>query len=63
MSAFICARCSNFRDADDGCEEAPDGYRLVCADCVLEQAAADAGLRDRVIAGATPTPDSIWRRG
>lgn len=37
MSAFICAGCDNFRDADDGCKEAPDGFRLICSDCMDDE--------------------------
>lgn len=60
MSAFICARCDGFRDADDGCKEAP-GFRLICAGCMSdeEEDADDAG-RDGAVAAkrrvATPTP-------
>jgi hypothetical protein len=50
MSAFICARCDGFRDADDGCKEAP-GFRLICAGCMSdeEEDADDAG-RDGAVA-------------
>jgi len=43
MSAFICAECDNLRDADDGCEETPDGLRLVCAACAAEIGCAWCG--------------------
>lgn len=43
MSAFICARRDNLRDADDGCDDAPPelgggspSWRLICIDCMTE---------------------------
>ena len=41
MAMFICARCDELRDSDDGCEEAPAAlysppYQLLCAECVSE---------------------------
>ena len=37
MSIFLCARCDELRDSDDGCEEAPSKYgkfQLLCVDCL-----------------------------
>ena len=38
MSIFLCARCDELRDADDGCEEAPASkygkFQLLCVDCL-----------------------------
>jgi hypothetical protein len=34
MSMFICARCAQLADGDDGCAEW--GRQLVCADCMTE---------------------------
>ncbi len=36
MSAFICAECDGFSDADDGCIETRAGHRLICADCLAD---------------------------
>ncbi len=33
MSMFICGRCDNLRDSDDGCEEGPNNS-LICEDCL-----------------------------
>lgn len=38
MSIFLCARCRDYRDSDDGCEPTADGNSLICIDCVNEQA-------------------------
>ena len=40
MSMFYCNACDELRDADDGCEEAPNGLDLICVECA-EQAEAD----------------------
>jgi hypothetical protein len=34
MSMFFCAHCDNLRDADDGCDEVPGTWDLLCAECV-----------------------------
>ena len=36
MSLFYCATCDGLCDADDGCDEAPDGLGLICIDCISE---------------------------
>ncbi len=39
MSMFVCARCRELRDSDDGCEDIGNMRRLsvlVCAECALE---------------------------
>ena len=36
MSMFYCHTCDNLRDADDGCEETPDGLDLICVECAEE---------------------------
>lgn len=43
MSIFLCHRCDNLRDADDGCKEGPR-FSLICAYCMDEEDdnAADA---------------------
>lgn len=55
MSAFICARCDNLRDADDGCDDAPlelgggsPSWRLICIDCAgeLEALAEDEAAHE-----------------
>lgn len=33
MSMFLCAKCDNLRDSDDGCEEYGK-TGLMCADCL-----------------------------
>jgi len=33
MSIFLCARCDELRDADDGCEEYKS-TQLICIDCI-----------------------------
>ena len=33
MSIYRCAECGGYKDADDGCEETPDGMGLICLDC------------------------------
>lgn len=43
MSMFLCAKCDNLRDSDDGCEEAPSPpyypkFGLLCLDCALDDA-------------------------
>lgn len=35
MSIFICGKCDNYADADDGCEEIDD--KLICIDCVNDE--------------------------
>jgi hypothetical protein len=35
MSMFLCYRCDNLRDSDDGCEEGP-GNSLICVNCMGE---------------------------
>jgi len=41
MGMFICNRCNNLRDSDDGCDEDLLGEnKLVCQDC-LEDGAND----------------------
>jgi hypothetical protein len=47
VSAFICANCDNLRDADDGCEEAPDGLSLICVYCAEEAEAEREEAEDR----------------
>lgn len=34
---FYCKRCSNLKDSDDGCKEAPNGIELICVDCMSEE--------------------------
>jgi len=39
MSMFLCAKCDNIKDSDDGCEEAPASkygraHQLLCIDCM-----------------------------
>ena len=37
MSMFLCARCDNLRDSDDGCAEwGPKQTELICVDCMAE---------------------------
>ena len=37
MSMFLCAKCDEMRDSDDGCEETPDRQGgLICIDCMNE---------------------------
>jgi hypothetical protein len=40
---FLCATCDNLKDADDGCEDTPEG--LICIDC-MEALQADAEEAD-----------------
>jgi len=38
MSMFLCGRCDNLRDSDDGyCEYGAKGTQLMCSDCMAEQ--------------------------
>jgi hypothetical protein len=46
MSMFLCARCDNLRDSDDGCEEGP-GLTLICDDCADEMRAEREEASDR----------------
>lgn len=46
MSAFICARCDNLRDADDGCEEVED-FGLMCIHCMEDAEAEREEAADR----------------
>lgn len=39
MSMFLCAKCDNLKDSDDGCAEAPASmygrpFQLLCVDCM-----------------------------
>lgn len=36
MSLFYCHQCDDLCDADDGCEEAPNGIDLICVACAAE---------------------------
>ena len=48
MSMFLCARCDNIRDSDDGCDEAHDGrFGLICIDCMEEAEAEREEADDR----------------
>lgn len=33
---FMCARCQQYADSDDGCDESPGG-RLICLDCLDDE--------------------------
>lgn len=37
MSIFLCAKCDNLRDSDDGCEEYGPNFGLMCSDCMDER--------------------------
>lgn len=44
MSMFLCAKCDNLRDSDEGCEEAPSppyypAHGLLCLDCAYAEPA------------------------
>ena len=45
MSIFLCARCDELRDSDDGCEEYKR-TQLICMDCMndMEDAEQDQAL-------------------
>ena len=38
MSMFLCQRCDQFSDSDDGCEEGDPkrGSGLICIDCMAD---------------------------
>lgn len=36
MSVFLCQRCDNLRDADNGCREGTN-FGLICSDCMDEE--------------------------
>lgn len=55
MSMFYCGRCAELRDADDGCDEAPDGLRLICIDCMAEAEAAE----DAEITALSPQSEDL----
>lgn len=44
MSMFMCARCDQFRDSDDGCEDF--GRNLVCLECAEDIREESAALSD-----------------
>ncbi len=48
MSIFLCARCDEMRDSDDGCAKAPNNG-LYCIDCMNE-------LEDEETFHTTTTP-------
>lgn len=52
MSIFHCARCDNLKDADDGCDEVPGTFDLICIDC-MEDAEAEREEADDRAAMAT----------
>ena len=33
MSMFLCQRCDEMKDSDDGCEEGKN-FGLICVDCI-----------------------------
>ncbi len=35
MSMFLCQRCDEMKDSDDGCEEGKN-FGLICADCMAD---------------------------
>jgi len=42
MSIFLCARCDNHRDSDDGCaEHGSKGTELICIDCMNDMESAE----------------------
>ena len=47
MSAFICQRCDQFSDSDDGCEEGDPkrGSGLICIDCMADMEDDTENLR------------------
>jgi hypothetical protein len=48
VSIFHCAGCDNYRDADDGCDEAaPGSHELICVDCMEERDAESEEAEDR----------------
>lgn len=36
MSMFLCHRCDNLKDSDDGCMEGV-GFSLICSDCMDDE--------------------------
>ena len=40
MSIFLCARCDELRDSDDGCEEYKR-TQLICIDCMNDMESAE----------------------
>ena len=36
MSIFVCQRCDNLRDSDDGCREGAN-FGLICIDCINDE--------------------------
>ena len=40
MSIFLCARCDELRDSDDGCEEYKR-TQLICMDCISDMEDAE----------------------
>lgn len=61
MSIFLCAKCDNIRDADDGCEEAPASkyprFSLICSDCMDED--YESAEADYAMHGADMSYDGI----
>lgn len=48
MSAYICTRCGDLKESQDGCEKAPSPpyrpYQLLCQPCADEY--AEEAVRD-----------------
>jgi hypothetical protein len=66
MSLFYCHECDNLCDADDGCEEAPNGVDLICIDCVIagEEDDPSPGSDEAVAKGCTcPVSDNARGQG